>query len=81
MAAGESGRAMMKKLSDADYYAARLRAELEAVASATDEQVRAAHQVLADHYRQRLAARQDLTMTETPRASIAPSASETRRRA
>jgi hypothetical protein len=46
---------MMIRLSDADYYAARLSAELDAVARATNEPARAAHQALADGYRQRLA--------------------------
>jgi hypothetical protein len=46
---------MMIRLSDADYYAARLNAELDAVARATNEPARAAHQALAEGYRQRLA--------------------------
>jgi hypothetical protein len=46
---------MMIRLSDADYYAARLSAELDAVARATNEPARAAHQAMADGYRRRLA--------------------------
>jgi len=40
---------------DADYYAARLSAELEAMGKATNENARAAHQSLAETYRRRLA--------------------------
>ena len=40
---------------DADYYAARLSAELEAMGKATDINARAAHEALAETYRQRLA--------------------------
>jgi hypothetical protein len=57
---------MMIRLSDADYYAARLSAELDAVARATHEAARAAHQALADGYRQRLA---DNRITSEPEAA------------
>jgi hypothetical protein len=45
---------MMTRQSDSDYYAARLSAELDAMARATNETARAAHQAMADGYRQRL---------------------------
>lgn len=44
----------MTRQSDSDYYAARLSAELDAMARATNETARAAHQAMADGYRQRL---------------------------
>jgi hypothetical protein len=40
----------MKKLSDAEYYAARLEAERKAIEHASCEQARLAHEALADHY-------------------------------
>jgi hypothetical protein len=57
---------MMIRQSDTDYYAARLRVELEAMARATSEVARAAHQALAENYRQRLA---DNRATEEPEAA------------
>jgi hypothetical protein len=46
----------MRKLPDANYFSARLEAELDAAARATCERARAAHLALAEAYRQRLAA-------------------------
>jgi hypothetical protein len=46
----------MRKQSDNDYFAARLRAESEAAAAASSDEARAAHQALADHYAELLAA-------------------------
>ena len=46
----------MTSKPDSVYYAERLEAELKAVDSATNDAVRRAHQELADHYRQQLAA-------------------------
>jgi hypothetical protein len=46
---------MMIRQSDAEYYARRLSAELDAIARATNEYARAAHQVLAENYQRRLA--------------------------
>jgi hypothetical protein len=48
--------------SDPNYYAERLRAELEAAAAATCEQARAAHLVLAGEYERKLAAKNGLTL-------------------
>jgi hypothetical protein len=45
----------MTKLSDADHYAARLKAEREAIRHATCDEARAAHEALAEHYLQLLA--------------------------
>jgi hypothetical protein len=42
------------KMSDRDYYAARLKAELAAAAAASDDQARRAHEKLADQYRRLL---------------------------
>ena len=50
------GVGVMRKQSDKDYYAARLRAERAAAEAASNEQARAAHQALADHYAALLAA-------------------------
>lgn len=47
----------MTRQSDGDYYAARLRAEREAAAAATSDEVRAVHQALAARYAGLLAAR------------------------
>lgn len=44
----------MTRQPDADYYAARLSAELDAMARATNETARAAHQAMAEGYRRRL---------------------------
>jgi hypothetical protein len=57
---------MMVRQSDSDYYAARLSAELEAMARAASEVARAAHQALAESYRQRLA---DNRISEEPEAA------------
>ena len=46
----------MRKQSDNDYFAARLRAERAAAAAASSGEARAAHQELADRYAERLAA-------------------------
>jgi hypothetical protein len=46
----------MRKQSDIDYYAARLRAERAAAAAASSDEARAAHQALAGHYAELLAA-------------------------
>lgn len=45
----------MNKLSDTDYYRARLNAERKAIETATCEESRSAHRMLADCYQQRLA--------------------------
>lgn len=50
------GVGVMRKQSDNDYFTARLRAERVAAAAATSEEARAAHQALADHYAELLAA-------------------------
>ena len=51
-----NGVGVMRKQSDKDYYAARLRAERAAADAASNEQARAAHQALAHHYAELLAA-------------------------
>jgi len=40
----------MNKQSNAEYYAARLEAEREAIEQAGSDEARAAHRALADHY-------------------------------
>jgi hypothetical protein len=53
---------------DSLYYAERLAAELEALEAATNDVARSAHQELADHYAERLAA-SDVAATPVARAS------------
>lgn len=52
-------------MQDAEYYAARLSAELVAMGKATDDNARAAHQALAEGYRQLLAESRSPTQSET----------------